>query len=114
MKHIKSYKLYETQEKDSSNPYLTTSIEDLTTYYNCPSCNALFKAFNKQIERCPYCKEQSNNISDFDYMTLVKQRLEPDEFEDEIREKRKREKELIDLIGMGIKSEIGKRRKNIN
>jgi hypothetical protein len=114
MKHLKSYKLFESQEQNHSRPYFTTSREDLTTYYNCPSCNSLFKSFNKQMDFCPYCGQPSNNVSDFDFMTLVKQRLDPDEYEDEIREKSKRQQEYIDLVGMGIDREIKKRRSRIN
>jgi len=113
MNHIKSYKLFEADIFNS--PILTTTKEDLTDYYHCPNCKALFKTFNKEyMETCPYCGNSINNVSDFDYMSLVKQHLDPDEFENEMEEKRKRDNEYLDLIGMGIDREIKKRRSNIN
>lgn len=114
MKHLKSYELFEAIGQSSA--YLATTVEDLTNYYSCPVCNALFKTFNQEVDLCPHCGnyDSLNSVSDFEYMTLVKQRLDKNDFEKEIKDKRKREEEYVDLLGLSALKEIKRRKSNIN
>lgn len=89
MKRIKTF-----EELNFDNFSWTTTKDFLNLYYQCDSCNSLFKSFNKKIDKCPYCEcPDLNNLQKEDYYKEQENRINKDEMEDEIEDS----KTLIDL-----------------
>lgn len=89
--------------------------EELTKYFKCDSCNALYHKFNDIDNKCKFCNsDKIKQISSSEYLFLLKKRLEEDEFKIELDLKRYRETKLVDLISSGINKEKRKIRRNIN
>ncbi len=113
MRNLMDFKTFEAEQIGAAP--LVTSKEDLTAYYKCNKCNALFKTFNDEATNCKFCHTNDiSKISDFEYMTLVKDRLEPDEYKEEIKDKKKRGEELVDLVNVGIMNQEKRYRKSLN
>lgn len=112
MKNLMTYKMFDAYQIGTT---LTTSREDLTTYYKCNKCDALFKMFNDTPEACPKCNNiDIKTISDFEYMTELKDKRNSEEYSNEMRDKKKREGQIIDLVKNGVSKEIANRKKYIN
>lgn len=112
MNHIKDFKTFEAE---SFGVLLTTSKEDLTSYWHCKDSNHLWKTFNDESTNCRFCGSHNiEKLSDFDYMSQVKNRLEPEEFEEELKQKREREQSMVDLVDAAYMKQKQQYRKNIN
>lgn len=78
MKHIKKF-----EELDFNQTIPQTTVSELTNYYACGECNALFKLFNKRTNHCLYCNGKDLNSVGFDkFYDEVSKRLDSDEQED--------------------------------
>jgi len=96
MNHIKKF-----EELNFDNFSWMTTKDFLNLYYQCESCNALFKSFNKQITKCPYCEcPDPLNIQKEDYYKEQERRLDDDEIEDMRKEETEDQETLIDLISL--------------
>ncbi len=111
MKNLKNFKTFEAEQIGT---FLATSKEDLTNYYKCNQCNALFKSFNSQSDTCPYCNSNDIvQISDFEYMTSVKDK-DGSEYEKEMKDKSKRGSQHVDLVSLARYEEEQRRKKSYN
>lgn len=106
-----SYKKYEAYQV--GYPPLATSKEELTNYYKCKECGGLFKTFNDHVNSCKYCGSYVDQISDFDYMSDLKN-SDIEEYKKELKLKKEREDSLISLVDAGKLNAFKKYRKNIN
>lgn len=112
MKNLLNYKSFEAHQMGNLN---VSSREDLTNYYRCNDCNNVYRVFNNSHDVCQHCKSTNlEQISDFDYMAELKTRLSPEEFGKELANKNKRENDFIDLVSVGVATEMNKRKRNIN
>ncbi len=93
MKWIKTFETF-----DFSQTIPVASKADLTNYYHCDDCNALWKELNKEIDRCKFC--QSNSIEELskdEWYETVGDRLDDEEIEDLESERMKEEDDFMDL-----------------
>ena len=112
MKKLFTFNKFESNQTKNMN---VCSVEDLTNYYKCNNCGEVYNIFNKNQEICKFCNSNDlEKISDFYYMTELKKKMNSSDFNKELSKKYKRENDFIDLISMGISSEINKKRRNIN
>jgi DNA-directed RNA polymerase subunit RPC12/RpoP len=87
MKYLKTF-----EELDFNQTTDAVAVSDLTNYYNCDDCKALFKIFNKQLNHCPYCRSKNlKNIGSDSYYSIESDRLDADE--KELSKKHKEEEE---------------------
>lgn len=103
MKKIKNFESF-----DFNRTISTTSKDNLTLFYSCDECNALWKNFNEQSDNCKFC--ESSEIEEIDpdeYYELVKLRLDEDEIEDLEKEKESDSNTFVDLTKLNS-------RKNVN
>lgn len=103
MKKIKNFESF-----DFNQTIPTTSKDNLTLFYSCDECNALWKNFNEQSDNCKFC--ESSEIEEIDpdeYYELVKLRLDEDEIEDLEKEKESDSNTFVDLTKLNS-------RKNVN
>lgn len=103
MKKIKNFESF-----DFNQTIPTTSKDNLTLFYSCDECNALWKNFNEQSDNCKFC--ESSEIEEIDpdeYYELVKVRLDEDEIEDLEKEKESDSNTFVDLTKLNS-------RKNVN
>lgn len=87
------------EEFDFSRTLPAVSVENLTFFYNCDDCNALWKNFNEQSKNCKYCS--SDNISKLeadDWYDQVKLRLDEDEIEELELQREEDVTNLVDLL----------------
>ena len=78
MNYIRTY-----EDFDFSQTIPTTSKNVLTNYYSCDECNALWKEFNKSVEKCKFCNcSEIEDLSEDEYYYLQKSRLDGSEIED--------------------------------
>lgn len=100
MRNLMDYKTFEA-EKYGNEPILSTSEEDLTTYYKCNKCGGVFNLFNDTTETCNSCRSNDiTQISDFDYFTELK-KGDKSLYSDEFKKKQKRGTDLVDLVSVG-------------
>ena len=93
MKWIKKFETF-----DFSQTLPVASKADLTLYYHCDECNALWKQLNQESNDCKFC--QSNEIEELskdEWYETVGDRLEEDDFQDLESERAKDEDDFIDL-----------------
>ncbi len=97
MKWIKTFENF-----DFSQTIPATSKNVLTNYYSCDECNALWKEFNRTVEKCKYCNcSEVEDLSEDEYYDIQKSRLDKDEIEDMESEREKDSTEFVDLINLG-------------
>jgi hypothetical protein len=104
MRYVKKFETF-----DFSKTIPATSKEDLTSFYSCEECNALWKSFNESCDECRFC--ESSEIEELDteeYYELVKLRLDDEEAEDLESERREDSENLVDLY------KLKNNRKNVN
>jgi hypothetical protein len=93
MKYIRKFETF-----DFSQTLPVASKADLTLYYHCDECNALWKQLNQESNDCKFC--QSNEIEELskdEWYETVGDRLEEDDFQDLESERAKDEDDFIDL-----------------
>lgn len=101
---MKWIKTFETFDFNQTLP--VASKADLTLYYHCDDCNALWKEMN-DINKCKFCKSESiEELSKDEWYETVGDRLDEDELEDLNSERDKEEDEFIDLYKL--------KRRNVN
>jgi hypothetical protein len=93
MKYIRKFETF-----DFSQTLPVASKADLTLYYHCDECNALWKQLNQESDDCKFC--QSNEVEELskdEWYETVGDRLEEDDFQDLESERAKEEDDFIDL-----------------
>lgn len=96
MKHIKKFESF-----DFSQTLPATSVSDLTSYYSCDECNALWKEVNKTVDKCKFCdSEEIEELSKNEWSEVVKSRLDDDEIEDFDQEMSKNREDLVSLFDL--------------
>lgn len=99
MNHIKKFESF-----DFSKVLPIASASDLTMYYNCNDCNALWESFNDPCDKCRFC--DTDNIKELDedgYYDMVESRLEDDEVEDLRSEREKSKDKFVNLFSLKAK-----------
>jgi hypothetical protein len=77
---MKWIKTFETFDFNQTLPIASKS--DLSLYWHCDDCNALWKDVNK-VESCKFCKsDEIEELSEDEYYETVGERLDDDERED--------------------------------
>ncbi len=85
MEHIKKFETF-----DFNQTLPIASKSDLTMYYSCDDCDALWQTFNEDNDKCRFCKSgEIEELGEDEYFDLVESRLEDDEVEDLRREREK-------------------------
>lgn len=101
---MKWIKTFETFDFNQTLP--VASKADLTLYYHCDDCNALWKEMDDK-NRCKFCESESiEELSKEEWYETVGDRLDEDELEDLNSERNKEEDTFIDLYKLS--------RKNVN
>ena len=78
MEYIKKFETF-----DFNQTLPITSKSDLTMYYSCDECDALWQSFNENNDKCRFCKSgEIEELDEDEYFDLVESRLEDDEVED--------------------------------
>jgi hypothetical protein len=115
MRHVLNFKTFEGKKMENE-PYLgTTTEETLTNYYRCNKCGYMTNLFNEQLSVCPQCRSNElNQISDFEYFADLKKNKSGKEFNDEMRKKKKREEEFVDLNQLGNYETAKRYMKSVN
>jgi hypothetical protein len=99
MRYIKTFETF-----DFSQTLPLASKSDLTLFYHCDECNALFKEFNKEVDNCKFCKSSDiEELSEDEWYETVGDRLDDDEKEDIELERGKESEDFIDLINLDNK-----------
>ncbi len=100
MKIIKMFEEFDFSKKNSPIPIV--SQNDLTMFYSCDDCNALWKSFNENLSGCNFCKSSKiEELSESEYYSMVEDGLEEGEIE-VLRDERKKESEnLLDMFSLG-------------
>lgn len=95
MKRLKTFETF-----DFSQTLPVASQSDLTLFYHCDDCDALFKQFNQEVEVCKFCKsEEIEELSEDEWYEAVGDRLDEDEIEG-LNLERGKEGEFIDLVNI--------------
>lgn len=103
MKLIKTFDSF-----DFNQTIPATSKDQLTMFYSCDDCNALWKSFNKKCDTCKFCgSSEVEEVSPDEYYELVKLRLDDDEVEDLEKEREDDSNTFVDLTKL-------KSRRNVN
>jgi hypothetical protein len=93
MKWIKTFETF-----DFSQTLPVVSKSDLTLYYHCDDCNALWKELNKESSNCKFCdSDEIEELSKDEWYETVGDRLDDDEAEDLNSERSEEEETFIDL-----------------
>lgn len=94
MKYIKKF------ESFNFNQTIPVTTKDfLTSYYSCDECDALWREYNKQPNRCKFCSsDEIEELPEDEWHEIVKTRLENDEIEELESEMKKDKNELVDLL----------------
>lgn len=96
MKYIKTYETF-----DFSQTLPVVSKSDLTLYYHCDGCNALWRELNKESDTCKFCNsDEVEELSKDEWTEAVGDRLEEDEKEDFYSELDKDENTFLDLYNL--------------
>jgi len=95
MEHLKKFETF-----DFSKTLPIASKSDLTMYYNCESCNAIWESFNEKCDCCRFCDNDNiQELDEDDYYDMVESRLEDDEVQD-LRSEREKD-EFVNLYSLG-------------
>jgi hypothetical protein len=93
MKYIRKFETF-----DFSQTLPVASKADLTLYYHCDECNALWKQLNQESDDCKFCQsDEVEELSKEEWYETVGDRLEEDDFQDLESERAKEEDDFIDL-----------------
>jgi hypothetical protein len=93
MKWIKTFETF-----DFSQTLPVVSKSDLTLYYHCDECNALWKELNKESSVCKFCNsDEIEELSKDEWYETVGDRLDDDERGDLESEKFKDDDDFLDL-----------------
>ena len=96
MKWMKKFETF-----DFSQTLPIASKADLTLFYHCDNCNALWKEFNKEVDDCKFCNsDEIEELSKEEWYEAVGDRLEEDEKEDLESERMKEEDDFVDLVNL--------------
>jgi len=96
MKFIKTFETF-----DFSQTLPIVSKSDLTSFYHCDDCNALWKELNKEVDNCKFCRStEIEELSSEEWYEAVGDRLDDDEKEDLESEKEKEESDFLDLYNL--------------
>lgn len=113
MNHLVYFKTYEAAEQVGIIP--STNVEALTTYHKCNKCHKPFYVFNEIVSRCKNCNSTDiTEISVFDYYADIKQNFSSEEFKKELKNKKKRDDTMVDLVSLGDYNKIKQAKRNIN
>jgi hypothetical protein len=92
MKWIKTFETF-----DFSQTLPVASKADLTFYYHCDGCNALWKEMG-DINNCKFCdSDKIEELSKDEWYETIGDRLDEDEFDNFESERLKDEEDFIDL-----------------
>lgn len=79
MKYIKKF-----EELNFSQTLPIANKADLTNYYSCDDCDALWKEFNNTSQSCKFCKsDKIEELSNDEWLEIAKSRLDKDEIEND-------------------------------
>jgi hypothetical protein len=93
MKWIKTFETF-----DFSQTLPVASKADLTNYYHCDDCDALWRVLNQEVDSCKFCNSNSiEELSKDEWYETVGNRLDEDEVEDLESGREKEEEDFIDL-----------------
>ena len=96
---MKIIKTFETFDFGQTLPIASKS--DLTLFYHCDDCDALWKEFNREVDVCKFCKsEDVEELSQDEWYETVGNRLEEDEKEDLESERWEEEEDFVDLTNL--------------
>jgi hypothetical protein len=96
MKFIKKFESF-----DFSQTLPFTSKDNLTLYYSCDDCNALYKSLNEIEENCRYCKSENlEELSPDEWYDSVSDRLDEDEIDELQKERQGEENTFVDLLNL--------------
>jgi len=78
------------------------SIEDLSSFYSCDECNAIWKEFNYNASSCKFCDSlEIEELSIDEYYELIKDGLDDqDEIEYLDEERLKHKQQFISLTNL--------------
>ena len=103
MRHLKTFEAW------GGYPLPITSLDVELEYKKCKDCNALYPVYKPKSINCKFCGSKDLlNLSEDEYYNELENRLEPDEFEEALRERDKIKNTFIDL------TQDLERQKNIN
>ena len=93
MKWIKTFETF-----DFSQTLPVASVADLSIYYHCDNCNALWKSLNSEMSSCKFCNSSSiEELSKDEWYETVGERSDGEEIEDLESERDKEEDDFLDL-----------------
>jgi hypothetical protein len=96
MKFIKRFETF-----DFSQTLPITSKNELTFFYSCDDCNALYKSFNEYDDKCKYCKSTGlEELSEDEWYSTACDRLDEDEIDDLMNQKSSDSESYIDLTNL--------------
>ena len=96
MKWIKKFETF-----DFSQTLPLASKSDLTLFYHCDDCDALWKVLNDEVNECKFCKSSSiEELSKEEWHETVGDRLDDDEKEDLESERISDDEEFLDLYNL--------------
>ena len=99
---MKRIKTFETFDFNQTLPLASKS--DLTIFYHCDECNALFREFNKEVDNCKFCRSSEiEELSEEEWYEAVGDRLEEDEKEYLGLEREKESEDFVDLVNLDNK-----------
>lgn len=92
MRYIKTYETF-----DFSQTLPVASKSDLTLYYHCDDCDALWKQL-REASKCKFCNSSSiEELSSDEWYETVGERLDDEEIEDLEIERGNEEDDFMDL-----------------
>lgn len=95
MKYIKTFETF-----DFSQTLPIASKADLSLYFHCDECNALWKSLEDN-DTCKFCKsDEVEELSKDEWYEAVGDRLEEDEKEELFTSRDKEEDEFLDLYNI--------------
>jgi hypothetical protein len=96
MRWIKKFETF-----DFSQTLPLASKSDLTLFYHCDDCDALWKVLNNEVNECKFCKSSSiEELSKDEWYETVGDRLDDDEKEDLESERISDDEEFLDLYNL--------------
>jgi hypothetical protein len=102
MKYIKKFETF-----DFSQTIHATSKNELTNYYSCDDCNALWESFNETCDKCKFCNsDEIEDLSEDEFYHLQKSRLDEDEIEDMESQRSKNSQEFVNLYNLKGKKDV--------
>ncbi len=100
---MKWIKKFETFDFNQTLP--VASKADLTNYYHCDDCDALWKVLNDEVNDCKFCKSSSiEELSKDEWYETVGNRLDEEEIEDLESKRMEDEDDFLNLYNLNKKS----------